>query len=198
MPCRTVPGNLKKFSSTAGASGFSMIELMVTVAVMAVLMAAAFPSFTAMVNSNRLTGSANEMIASLQLARSEAIRRNTRVIVCRSEDNATCADAAGLWAGWITIVDGGAEPLRVSSAKAPLQLEASEAISGDDDRIVFRPDGLARTDAGVLLAASIGTCLATERPAENARAVRITSGSRFVVTTESLGGECPAPDDLDD
>lgn len=171
-----------------------MVELMVTVAVLAIVMAAAFPSFTALVNGNRLTSSANEMLASLQLARSEAIRRNTRVMVCRSEDNATCADAAGLWTSWITIVDGSDEPLRVSGAKAPLVLEASPAISGDNDRIVFRPDGMARTDAGLLLLGSIATCLATERPADNARIVRITSGSRFGVVPGSQGGECPAPD----
>lgn len=184
----------KGFSSIYRAAGFSMVELMVTIAVLAIVTAAAFPSFTALVNGNRLTGSANEMLASLQLARSEAIRRNARVMVCRSEDSATCAGAAGLWTSWITIVDGGAEPLRVSSAKAPLQLEASESISGDNDRIVFRPDGMARTDAGLLLVGSIATCLATERPADNARIVRITSGSRFGVVPESQAGACPAPD----
>ncbi|RZA29771.1 MAG: prepilin-type N-terminal cleavage/methylation domain-containing protein [Lysobacteraceae bacterium] len=178
-----------------GRSGFSMVELMVTVAVMAVLMAAAFPSFTGLVNGNRLTGNANELLASLQMARSEAIRRNARVAVCRTEDQATCADSAGLWTGWLTIVEGTGEVLRVNAVMAPLQMQASETISDDDDRVVFRPDGRARSAAGLLLVASIATCHETSRPAENVRIVSIQSGSRIQVVPGNEGGECPAPGD---
>ena len=71
--------------------GFSLIELMVTLAVAAILMAIATPSFIALINGNRLTSTANELVSSLQLARSEALRRNTQVRVCRSESGNTCA-----------------------------------------------------------------------------------------------------------
>src|SRR5690606_24370806 len=56
--------------------GFTLIELLVTLAVASMLVVVAVPNFQAFVNSSRLAGAANEMIASLQLARAEAIRRN--------------------------------------------------------------------------------------------------------------------------
>src|SRR3546814_5733797 len=66
--------------------GFTLIELMVTVAVLGILAAVAAPSMIAFVNANRLNGTTGEMTASLQLARSAAIRRNARVTVCGSAD----------------------------------------------------------------------------------------------------------------
>src|SRR5690606_10966940 len=57
-------------------AGFSLIELMVVVAVVAILAVVAYPSLTSVVNSNRLASNANELVASLQHARSEAIRGN--------------------------------------------------------------------------------------------------------------------------
>lgn len=83
--------------------GFTLIELLVTIAVLAILIAAAVPSFTSLINANRLSTQANEMVATLQMARSEAVRLNTSVVVCRSTDGATCA-AAGRWDRWITRV----------------------------------------------------------------------------------------------
>ena len=75
--------------------GFTLIELMVAVAVLGVVVGLAVPGFQSVVNSNRLAGAANEAIATMQVARMEAIRRNRRVAVCASA-NANAA-LIGSW-----------------------------------------------------------------------------------------------------
>lgn len=158
---------------------------MITVAVLAVIMAIAIPSMTAVVNSNRLTARANDLVASLQHARSEAVKLNTAVSVCKSVNGATCSTAAGRWAGWITVIDGTGEVLRSQVLDGPVQLTA------EFDGVTFRGDGLARAAAGGLLAASATACLPTTRPAENLRVVEVRSGSRISTVSRGGGGVCP-------
>lgn len=68
-------------------SGFTLIELMITIAVAAILLAIAVPSFTAMLINNRLNTQANEMVAIFALARSEATKRGTEVRVAAQDAN---------------------------------------------------------------------------------------------------------------
>ena len=72
-----------------------MIELMITVALASILMAIAVPSFNQMIVSGRLTAQSNEMVAAMSLARSEAIKRNANVTLCRADTGATRRGCAG-------------------------------------------------------------------------------------------------------
>ena len=74
--------------------GFSLIEMLVTLAVLAIVIGLASPLFTTMTNRNRLTGAANETVAAFQIARSEAIRRNVRTVICESVDSVTCRNGS--------------------------------------------------------------------------------------------------------
>jgi type IV fimbrial biogenesis protein FimT len=85
--------------------GFTLVELIVTLAVAAILMGTAVPSFTSLVNSNRLATQANDLLGAMMIARSEAIRLNRRVILCSSSDGATCSSDAGRWNGWLVFAD---------------------------------------------------------------------------------------------
>src|SRR5688572_16029390 len=84
-------------------SGFTLIELMVTIAVASVLLGIAVPSFNQLIVTNRLTAQANEVVSAINFARSEAIKRNTSISFCRtsSATATTCAASAGNWQDWI-------------------------------------------------------------------------------------------------
>ena len=166
------------------SSGFSLVELMITIVVLAVIMAISAPSFTGVFNSNRLTSRANELVASLQMARSGALRRNAAIRVCRSEDGATCAGAIGAWNSWITI-DSGDAVLRQDSVKAPVEL------TSDVHTISFRGDGVARAAGGGLLDAEFTACIPTTRPSDNQRLIEMGLGGRVSISSQNGGGECP-------
>lgn len=178
-----------------GSRGFSLIELLTALTVLAVLVALAMPSFTALINSNRLAAQSNEMVAGLQEARLEALRSNRRVTVCRSTDGATCNTAAGApWMRWISFVDanrngtvdGGETLLRSSSVKTPLQ------VTSTNQALTFRADGMARNSAsGALIDNTFNICIPTTHPAQNKRSVTLAGGSRVAVTTPAGNGACP-------
>jgi prepilin-type N-terminal cleavage/methylation domain-containing protein len=74
----------------AGTSGLTLMELMVTVAILAILVALAMPSFNAFVAKGRLSGAAEALAQDLQLARSEALRLNTEVRFSFSPGSTWC------------------------------------------------------------------------------------------------------------
>lgn len=95
--------------------GFSLIELMVAVAILAILAGIAAPSFLNMVAQNRLSSQTNDLSGAVQFARSEAIKRNQPITLCRAATaTATeCADGAD-WVHWI-VVNGAGTVLRRGS-----------------------------------------------------------------------------------
>jgi type IV fimbrial biogenesis protein FimT len=195
-------------SACPQAAGFTLIELLVTLAVAAIVVSLAVPSFQSVVNGNKLAAAANEMVASLQVARMEAVRRNRRAAVCTSADanagtGATCAGADV--DGWITFLDengdGDFDPpgdtlLRTSLLEDGVVIATSPAVG---DEVVFRPDGMALVaDTGTgtdLLDGVISFCIPTTRPVENQRLLEIASGSAIQVRTNDGGGACGAPGD---
>lgn len=83
--------------------GFSLVELMITIAVLAVVIAIAFPNFQGTLRSNRLATATNELMASIALARSEAIRHPNGAGVCPSATGDACG---GDWSeGWLVWID---------------------------------------------------------------------------------------------
>lgn len=92
-------------STVANASGFTLLELMITVVVLAILATIALPSFTAMIARNQITAAGNELIAALQFARHEAVRRNASVQVCASSDGQACSGSD--WQQWVVRTGSG-------------------------------------------------------------------------------------------
>lgn len=90
----------------SAAAGLTLIELMVTIAIVAILAGLAAPSFREMVVANSLKSHASAMLSSLLLARGEALKRNGRVVLCKSATGAACTADGGWEQGWIVFADG--------------------------------------------------------------------------------------------
>lgn len=131
--------------------GFTLLELMITLAVLVIGIAIAIPSFRGVLQSNRMTSQSNEMLTALQLARSEAVNLRRSVSICPTNVNAfnaaspNCSDN---WLeGWMIFVDtanpGSNSPaigdvIRVSSR--PRQ-DATLTVNSATDFLRFLPNG---------------------------------------------------------
>lgn len=103
----------------SGQRGFTIGEVLATMAVVSVSMSLVVPSLESLTRSNQRASAINELVATMHVARSEAITRNAPVVVCPSEDGRTCAPVA--WeTGWIRFVDKNGDYLP----------EADEALLG--------------------------------------------------------------------
>ena len=93
-------------------SGFTLPELMITVGIVAIIMSTAVPALNSSLKNSRLASHLNSVVADLHFARSEAVKRDVRVILCRSSNpnatNPTCSGSDQIWtSGYIIFADSG-------------------------------------------------------------------------------------------
>ncbi|MDZ7595937.1 MAG: GspH/FimT family pseudopilin [Thiobacillus sp.] len=86
-------------------SGVTLLELMVVLSVAGILLAIGVPALTSLTHSSRLSSFANELISSMHLTRSEAIKRNSRAVMCPSVTGTSCAVNGGWHQGWLVFHD---------------------------------------------------------------------------------------------
>jgi type IV fimbrial biogenesis protein FimT len=115
--------------------GFTLLELMVTVGVAAVLMVTGVPSFVSFVQNNRATTDTNDLVTALNVGRNAATQRGAVVTVCSSSNGTTCSSAVDWSSGWIVLGPGN-ELLRSWPARS-----AAGVLVANGDRILFQPRG---------------------------------------------------------
>jgi type IV fimbrial biogenesis protein FimT len=120
--------------------GFSLIELMVSVAILGVLITLAAPSFSEIALTSRLSDAANRLVSYAAVARSEAIKRNVLITLCMSADATTCTTSGSWEQGWI--VKTPTEVLYKDSGVA-----AGYRVNGSVNSVIFDPIGVGTTVA---------------------------------------------------
>ena len=113
---KTGPDSLK-------ARGFTLMELLITVSVAAILAGIAAPNFQSMIQESRQESRVNELTGALFYARSEAIKRSSRVSVCARSSNTSCGTN---WDnGWIVYIDNAENPGVIDAAETVLKIASS-------------------------------------------------------------------------
>ena len=155
--------------------GFTLIEAMITIAIGAILLAAAAPTFRELIEKNAVASQKNNFIASVNLGRSEAMKRSTTVVMCRSSNagtaaSPTCDSAGSQWKnGWIVFLDrNGNDQLATADGDVLLRAEGAVSNSGDitqsaSSKLVFRPSGLMSSGASTFVFDSKSAAAAQKR-----------------------------------
>lgn len=101
--------------TTSMNSGFTLVEVMVALVVLAIILGIGVPQFNSMIHNNRVSGVSSDLHAMLQLTRSEAVKRAASVSLCPTagrDSSASCADSTDWTQGWL-IVDADGEVIRI-------------------------------------------------------------------------------------
>jgi type IV fimbrial biogenesis protein FimT len=167
------------------ADGFTLLELLLTMAVAAVLLGIAVPSYRGLVQRNAVTAQVNDLVGDLSYARSQAVTRGQAVYLCTSFNGSVCAASGGWSQGWIVYApdpnDTANPPAVQDLLRAHGALKGQIQITGNQNIT-----DSAHFDANGFAMGSIGTFTAT---ADNSPAKYVViSGSGRIRTDNQAPG----------
>jgi type IV fimbrial biogenesis protein FimT len=173
------------------ARGFALHELLYVIAVAGVLAGIAAPTFSEVVYDSRRTAALNAFVATIQLARSEAVKRAQEVVLCKTGGASRCTTGGEWGPGWLVFVNLDRDSPPKLDANEPLIQQhgalPSARMTANRDSFTFRPFARASTNGTVTYCDARGTAAA--------RAVIVSAAGRPRISTRSSGGgplACPA------
>lgn len=145
--------------------GLTLIELVVSMVLVAVLAAWAIPSLSHLLQQQRLTVRTNELVTALHLARTTAIQRGVDVMLCASADGVSCGSDAGYTPGWLVFEDrernGFVDPGERLLSMRRFDDPSGPSITGNRmvaDYVSFDRRGYSRTLSGAFQAGTVTLC----------------------------------------
>ena len=177
------------------ATGATLTELLVVLAIAAILVGLAIPGFVSFVHSSRLSAATTELLVSLHLARSEAIKRNARTAICVSADGLICASGGGWQQGWLIFhdpnnnaaLDPGETVIHARQALPDsIRLTGNSTVS---KYVSYAPSGVTKSVTGAFQAGTLTVCNGADASGA-ARRVVISSTGRPRVARVTLAS-CP-------
>lgn len=160
-------------------SGFTLVELMITLVIAAILLTQAAPSFSEFLQNNRLTTVTNNFVAAANLARSEAIKRGRNATVCVSSNsmsaNPTCTGGNDWALGWLVWIDIDGDGILDNGE----ELRVYDALDGT--RMTFTSNGPSafRYDATGAVDTQLNIQACDDRPSETGRRIWVTATGRL-------------------
>jgi len=134
------------------SAGFTLLELLSTMTIILIIFGFGIPALKATVTSNRLTTSINALAGALAYTRSEAIRRNQHVVVCKSHGGSECTREGDWRQGWLVYVDinqnrtlDDEEPI-LGSHSLTEKIHVDYRAFGSRHYLVYRPSGTTHTN----------------------------------------------------
>ncbi len=138
---------------THSHSGFTLVELLVTIAIAAVFMSLAAPSFQTMLLNNRMAAQTDELTNTLNFARNTALSQSVSVLVCPlgATNSTTCGTNWGL--GWMVVNDPNGAPFLSQSKRSKINGPTLSATAN----VTFDARGLSTTQSNFSICDSRGT-----------------------------------------
>ena len=174
------------------SKGFTLLELMVTLAVSAILMFVAVPSFVSFIRNSQMTTQANAFFTDLSVTKSEAVKRNARVSICASANGTSCSGSTNWTTGWIVftdasgtsgVLDGSDELLRVHD-----EIKGEATLTSNGDAYVqFTPSGYSSTYSDAAAAEVFFTLDHANCTGDQKRVISVAPFGRVEVERQACG-----------